>query len=258
MSKDYWLQQPADKALFEDLIWSRPENKMHAGKLLIVGGNAHGFAAPAEAYEASAKAGIGTARALLPDALQKTVGQFFHAGEYVPSTPSGSFATQALSELLDCANWADAVLLTDNFGRNSETAILLEKFIDKYAGFLTLSGDSLDYFLDKPEILERENTLIVADLQQLQKLSAASRFTQAFTSDMGILKLVDILHDFSNQHKAILIFPYEDSIAIGYKGKVVTTNKTAPNTLLGAHTATWWLQNPGKPLEACASAIFTL
>jgi hypothetical protein len=134
MDRTFWQRQTADKPLFPDLLWSRPETKRTAGKLLIVGGNAHGFSAAAEAYGAAAKAGIGTARVLLPDSLQKTVGKVFAAGEYAPSTPSGSFSQQALAELLELAQWADGVLLAGDFGRNSETAILLESFAAKYQG----------------------------------------------------------------------------------------------------------------------------
>ncbi len=71
--------------------------------MLIGGGNAHGFAAAGEAHGEAAKAGIGTARVILPDSLQKTVGKVFEAGEYAPSTPSGSFSQKALAELLDMA-----------------------------------------------------------------------------------------------------------------------------------------------------------
>src|SRR3954462_7666379 len=111
MDRTYWHKQTPDKPLFPDLLWSRPENKRQAGKLLIVGGNTHGFAAAGEAYAEAIKAGIGTARVLLPDGLQKTVGRVFEAGEYAPSTPSGSFGRQALAELLSLSRWADGTLL---------------------------------------------------------------------------------------------------------------------------------------------------
>src|SRR5882762_3047468 len=107
MTDTYWYKQTSEKPLYPDLLWSRPENKSQAGKLLIVGGNLHGFAAAGEAYTEAVKAGIGTARVLLPDSLQKTVGRVFEAGEYAPSTPSGSFSRKALAELLDMSGWSD-------------------------------------------------------------------------------------------------------------------------------------------------------
>src|SRR6185369_8603868 len=131
MDRDYWLRQEAGKPLFPELEWSRPENRSQAGKLLIIGGNLHGFAAPAEAYAEATKAGIGTARVLLPDAVQKIVGRFLENGEFAPSTPSGSFSQKALNEWLIHSSWADGVLLAGDLGRNSETAIVLEKFLGK-------------------------------------------------------------------------------------------------------------------------------
>src|SRR3990167_5419572 len=139
MADTYWLKQAKDKPLFEDLLWSRPENKRLAGKLLIVGGNLHGFAAPGTAYGASLKAGIGTCRIIMPDSLKKIViphFSHFHGStlqmEFAPSTISGSFSKEALAQILDSAQWADGVLLAGDFGRNSETAILLEKLLNKY------------------------------------------------------------------------------------------------------------------------------
>jgi NAD(P)H-hydrate repair Nnr-like enzyme with NAD(P)H-hydrate dehydratase domain len=144
MDRTYWLKQTLRQPLYGELLWSRPENRLHAGKLLIVGGNVAGFAAAAEAYAESGRAGVGTARVLLPDSLQKTVGKVFEAGEYAPSTPSGSFAQRALAELLSMSSWSDGVLLAGDLGRNSETAILLEHYVEKYSGQLTFTKDAAD------------------------------------------------------------------------------------------------------------------
>src|SRR5579884_1584050 len=150
MDREFWLKQGPDKPLFPDLIWSRPENKAFAGKLLVIGGNAHGFAAAADAYSEAVKTGAGSVRVLLPDVLMKTVSKLFPAGEYVTSTPSGSFARQALSEILAASEWADASLLAGNFGHNSETAVLLEQYIEKCKGALIITHDGLDYFVRQP------------------------------------------------------------------------------------------------------------
>src|SRR5690348_6592497 len=122
MNAAKWYKQTLDKPLFPKLAWSRPETKQTAGKLLIIGGNLHGFAAPAEAFTHAKAAGIGTTKVLLPNALQKTVGTMLETGEYAPSTPSGSFSKAALDTWLDFSTWADGILLAGDIGRNSETA----------------------------------------------------------------------------------------------------------------------------------------
>ena len=72
------------------MLWSRPENKKHAGKLLVVGGNAQGFAAAAEGYSYADKAGAGTVRVLLPDSLQKTVSKLFEGANMPRVRPAAA------------------------------------------------------------------------------------------------------------------------------------------------------------------------
>jgi len=259
MDRTFWHKQTPDKPLFPDLLWSRPENKRLAGKLLIVGGNAHGFAVPAAAYGEAEKAGIGTARVLLPNSLEKTVGRVFPAGEYAPSTPSGSFGQTALAELLDMAAWADGVLLAGDLGRNSETAILLEQMLIKYRGQLSLTGDALDYFLTNPaELLGRPNTLLGPTFSQLQKLASASHFATAFTSKLDFLHIIDGLHEFTEQHDAYLIFPHQTTIFVAIDGQVTTTKPVSAGSAvlqLATQASVWWLQNPSQPLAAVSSAV---
>jgi NAD(P)H-hydrate repair Nnr-like enzyme with NAD(P)H-hydrate dehydratase domain len=263
VDKEYWIKQAADKPLFGDLVWSRPENAAHAGKLLIVGGNLYGFNNPALAYTEAGKAGIGVARVLLPDALQKTVGKVFEAGEYGPSTPSGSFSTRALAEVLPMAAWADGVLLSGDFGRNSETAILLEKFAAKYSGPLTISCDAADYFTSAPQAtLGRADTAWVISFAQLQKLAMHAKYTAAFTFDMDFLRLIDMLHDFTALHQTHIITKHLDTIFVASNGQVSSTRlhqdmgvwrlKTA------SHAAVWWLQNPSKPFQALTTGVSSM
>lgn len=261
--QDYWQRQNPNKPLFSDLLWSRPENKSYAGKLLIIGGNAYGFAAPALAYQSSIKAGIGTARVLLPDSLQKTVGRTFVAGEYAPSTPSGSFSQKALAELLSAAGWADGVLLAGDFGRNSETAILLEKFLDKYSGQLTITQDAADYFTKTPtKLLARPDTLLTISFSQLQKLATSAGFTTAFTYEMDFVKLLEALHEFSQQYEAHIITCRDGTLFVAANGKISTTKPDQPKKVwrveTAAHAATWWLQNPSKTYEALTTSLVGL
>jgi NAD(P)H-hydrate repair Nnr-like enzyme with NAD(P)H-hydrate dehydratase domain len=261
--QDYWQKQTKQKPLFEDLLWSRPEQAAHAGKLLIVGGNAHGFAAPAEAYGEADKAGIGVSRVLLPDSLQKTVGRILTNGEYAPSTPSGSFARSALASLLDMSNWADATLLAGDFGRNSETAILLEQFMSKYDGQVILTKDSADYFIPAPAaLLNRPQTLLVVSFAQLQKMATSARFERAFTFDMDFLRLIDMLHDFSLRYKAALIVKHSDSILVAYEGQVSSTklsnNVSVWRVKTAAYASVWQLQNPTKVFASLTTSILAV
>ena len=260
MDRTWWHRQTPDKPLHPDLLWSRPQNKRQAGKLLIVGGNVHGFAAAGEAYSQAIKAGIGTARVLLPDSLQKTIGKVFEAGEYAPSTPSGSFAQTALGELLELAAWADSVLLAGDFGRNSETAIVLEKFVDKYNGRLTLTKDAVDYFIKTPSsLLDRVDCLLVPSFAQLQKLAIKASLTTVLTFSMDFLRLVDALHELTDKYQAGIIIKHLQTIFVALNGEVSTTKLDEDLETWRVATATraavWWLQNPGKPFEAMTASL---
>lgn len=260
MEHTYWQRQGSDKPLFPDLLWSRPEQKSAAGKLLVTGGNLHAFAAPAEAYTEAEKAGIGTVRVVLPDATKKIVGRIMEHVEYAPSTPSGSFSQQALAELLDLAMWSDGVLFAGDLGRNSETAILLEKFASKYAGQLTLTKDATDYVVSSPELVrDRENTLLVLSFAQLQKLAVTLGFEKPFTFDMSLLHLVESLHDFTKRYAPHIIVKHLDQIHCAVDGQVVSTKLEKDPEIwrvkTAAHASVWWLQNPMKTLESISTSV---
>jgi hypothetical protein len=260
MDRTYWHKQTPTEPLFPDLQWSRPQTKATAGKLLIVGGNIQSFAAAGTAYSEAVSAGIGSTRVILPDRLQKTVSQLFPAAEYAPSTPSGSFGRQALAELLDHAAWADGVLLAGDLGRNSETAVLLEQFIEKFQGQLTITQDAADYFIQAPQkLLVRQKTLFVISFAQLQKLATGAHFATALTSDMDFLRLIDALHEFTEQHQISIVTEHLNSLFVAVNGQVSTTKPAAKSSVweikTAAQAAVWWLQNPSKPYEALSTAI---
>lgn len=261
MERAYWLRQEPGKPLFPELEWSRPENRQAAGKLLVVGGNAHGFAAPAEAYTAAVKAGAGTVRVLLPDAIRKIVGMVLENGEFAPSTPvSGSFSQKALGDLLSLSAWADGVLLAGDMGRNSETAILLEKYLGKQLAAVTVTKDAVDYAVAAPHcILARTGTLLVLSLSQLQRLGIAAQFPRAVTFSMDLLHLVEWLHDFTTEHHCYVVVKHHTQIIAAVHGQVSSTRLNADIPVWRLRTAAtasvWWMQNPSKPFEAITTAI---
>lgn len=260
MENTNWLKQTADKPLFPDLLWSRPETKQARGKLLIIGGNKFSFVAPAGAYNAAMKAGIGSARVILPDSLRRVVGKMFPEAEFAPSTPSGSFSRQALAEVLDCAQWAGGVLLAGDFGRNSETAILLESLSSKYKGQLTVANDSTDYFLQsKSPLLERENTVLVINLGKLQKLAKNNRPSTPILHNMSLMELVSTLTDWTSGSPIALITKHEGNLIAAYGGKAVTSvqaEETSWQLDLASYACVWSLQQPDKTLESIASSIY--
>lgn len=254
-----WDKQSGDQPLFPDLLWSRPENKRQAGKLLIIGGNKFGFAAVATAYGAAQSAGIGSTRILLPDALVKTVGRFLPEAEYAPSTPSGSFSRQSLLPMLELAKWADGVLLAGDFGRNSETAIVLERFLDEYKGQVTLQQDALDYFwMSGSPLFKRDKSTIIANLGKLQKFAKNNRPATPVLHSMSLKALVELLHEWTAQTSVAILTKHEDNFVAAVGGQVTTTVAASVDwqTKLGAYVSVWGLQQPQKIFAAYACAVF--
>jgi hypothetical protein len=167
------LRQKVGEPLFPDLLWARPENKQQAGKVLVIGGNSYSLSDPAMAYNHVEKAGVGAIRVLLPDKAGKLLPKSVLPVDLSPTNVSGSFALKSLDSWLEHTAWADAVLLAGDFGRNSETAILVEKYLTKTTVPLIFTNDALHY-LEIPVLASATtHVFAVGGLGQLQRILTA-------------------------------------------------------------------------------------
>lgn len=258
----YWLKQQPDKPLFPDIEWNKPEQRSHAGKLAIVGGNKLGFVSVGDAYGIARTAGIGQVRVLLPDALKKSMPPTITDVVYAPSNPSGSLARDATADMHALSAWADAVLLIGDAGRNAETAIVYEDFVRQYQGLLTITRDSVDLLQNAPElIVEREHTLLVLSFAQLQKLFTKVYYPKILVFSMQLQQLVETLHKFTITYPITIVTLHQDHIVIAHGGQVVTMPWGNPMAIwkgtVATQAACYWLWNPSKPLQASASSLLS-
>ena len=256
-----WHKQSSDQPLYENLFWSRPENKAARGKLLIVGGNKYGFAAPAQAYMAAQSAGSGDVRAVLPNAIQKLVGGFFEHAIFTASTPSGSLSNQSMSDLLAASQWSDGVLLAGDVGKNAETTVALESFARHYPGTLVATRDSISLLqAQSTTLLDRPKTVLVVTMQQLQKLATNSKFAHAFTFDMPQQQLIERLAILSKNHPAAFVLKRLKQVYVAVDGKVsvtqIASDKDVWRVELSAYASVWAIQQPQKPFEALTCSVF--
>lgn len=256
---NYWKKQEPNKPLYPDLAWDKPENKNHAGKLLIIGGNTHEFSAPGQAYEVAIKTGIGVAKVLLPDSLQKSLGRILENGEYAPSNKSGSFASSSLDSWLQWADWSDGVMLAGDLGRNSETAIVLEKFINSCSKPLIITKDAIDYFrANALMVAKRPSTVLVLSLSQLQKFCIEVNWTTPVTYSMGLAQLVELLHSLTNTYDISVITTHNDVYFVAHKGFVSTTKTSEQQSWrveMAAKASVWLIQNKKRPFEALTNSL---
>jgi len=260
MEYSYWLKQSSTQPLFPDIEWSKPEQRSHAGRLGIIGGNKLGFAGVAEAYQAANSAGVGEIRVLLPDALRKAIPPVITNTVFAATNPSGSLAKEALAEMAALGAWAQTVLLIGDAGRSSETAIVYEEFVRRYDGPLVATRDAIDLLKNTPQLfVERPSTVLVASFAQLQKIFQGVYYPKILTFSMQLTNLVEALHKFTITYPVTLVTLHKETLVIAHGGAVITAPWENPMAIWRGHTASlataYWVWNPTKPLEAIATSI---
>ncbi len=260
MEPTFWRRQSASKPLFPDLEWSKPERRDQAGKLAVIGGNKLGFAAVAESYQLALEVGVGQVRVVLPDALKKAVPPTLLDVIVAPSNPSGSLSADAKPELVATSEWADAVLLVGDAGRNSETSVLYEQFVSDYQGPLTVTRDAIDLIKNDPRLLvERPDTLLVASFAQTQKLFQGVYYPKILTFSMQLLQLVEALHKFTITYPCTIMTLHKDTLILAQQGQVITQSWEEPMAIwrgsVATRAAAYWLWNPSQPLAASAASL---
>ncbi len=239
MNLEYWKRQTPEKPLYPEIEWNKPERKDQAGNLLVIGGNKLGFSAVAESYNAARETGAGAIRVLLPDCLKSTVPKTLQDVIFAACNTSGGLNKDAEPELLASAQWSNGILMIGDAGRNAETAILYETFLERHQGPLTISRDAIDLIKNNPRLLvEREQTLIVASFAQVQKLFQGVYYPKMLTFNMQLLQLVEALHKFTITYPSTIMTLHNETIIIAHSGEVVTQEWTNPMAIWRGNVAT--------------------
>ncbi len=256
----YWQKQSSTKPLFPDIEWSRPEQRSHAGKLAIIGGNKLGFAAVNDTYNTSVEVGAGQIRAILPDSLKKSIPASISDAVFIASNSIGGFSRDALPELMAACDWAEVCLVVGDTGRNSETAMALERLVRTHHGHLVITRDAVD--LLKPisqTVIEREKTTLVLSFAQLQKLFQTVYYPRILSFSMQLMQLVDALHKFTITYPVTIVTFHQGQLIVAHEGQVVSQEFSEPMLIwrgvTAARAASYLLWNPTKPLESITTSF---
>ena len=260
MDVPYWRQQTAEKPLFPDIEWNKPEQRTMRGRLGIIGGNKLGFAGVAEAYTTALDSGAGEVRVLLPDCLRRTIPSSMTDVIFGACNPSGSLSRDALPEIGALTAWATGILLAGDAGRNSETAIAYSDLIREYTGPLTITRDAIDLVKNDTEALvNRPSTMLIVSFAQLQKLFQAVYYPKMLTFSMQLLQLVEAVHKFTITYPVTLVVLHRETLITAHNGQVVTTKWDNPMAIwrgqTAARAASYLLWTPGQPLEAISASL---
>lgn len=261
MANTDFIKQDSTNPAFPELLWSKPEQIAGRGRLLIIGGNAHGLTAPLKAYEYATEAGAGHARVLLPASLKQFAGKILEHGEYAPYTPSGSFSKKALDTALDNAAWAHAVLLAGDIGRNSETSMMFGSFLRAFKGSVVLTKDGVDAVLSEiKEFVNRENTILVLSFSQLQKIVQKLAPDVAVTLSSPIQAIADVLSVITKEKGLTIVTVAPEVLYVSSNGLVSVTKIETNSELWALRSASfisvWAAQQPEKLFESVTTAVY--
>lgn len=269
MSGDYWRRQEAGEALFNDVLWSKPERRDQAGRLAIIGGSSQGFFAVAASYGWAVRAGVGEVRVLMPDALRhklpRQVTSLISDLILTDSNPSGGFAEAAMRDFTAAAQWSNNALLIGDSGANSETAQLYAEFLadkDLTEVRVTIARDAVDQIVYCAEsILNRPKTTLVLSVAQLQKLARAVYYPRIITFSQGIKQMAETLHKLTLSYSATIVLFHDDNLFIASGGDVISQSFAAPTLVWSGEIPTIaavWQVWEADPLKAISAGLSTL
>ena len=258
------LKQTKQNQLFKDISWNLPENKLKAGKYLIIGGSEQSFQKIAITYEAFKNVNLGEIKFILPSSLQK----YFKVDpilNFSPSSRSGSFGLASLDELINYADWADVVLLAGDLSKNSETHILMDRFLTNYKSNLIINSEILDLMnLQINSLIYRDNTVVISNLETLQKIiSKDPKLTQhVIKLNSSLANTVDTLGQISLLIPNPIITKIEQNMIVLYRGRISISQRKEELTnwenKIAPMIAIYYYNNPNKIFEALTDAIYAI
>lgn len=255
----YWLKQSSTKPLYPHIEWNKPEQRAHAGKLAIIGGNKLGFVAVATAYTEALEAGAGSVRAILPDALKPALPPTILDTVFVPSNPSGGMAQDSKPLVEAALSWANHGLLIGDAGRNSETAIIYESLLSSTVP-LTITRDAVDLLRNASlTLVERPDTTLVLSFAQLQKLFQSVYYPKMLSFSMQLSLLVETLHKFTITYPLIVATFHQNQLVLASGGNVVTQEFDDPMRIwrgsIATRIACYQIWNPSHIFKASVASL---
>lgn len=256
----YWQQQTPGNSLFPDIEWNKPERRDQAGRLGIIGGSKLGFASVAEAWQTASQTGAGEVRALLPDALKKSVPPAMTDIIFGPTNNAGGLSNETSADILSLDDWSDVMLYIGDAGKNSQTAILYEELLAKTTTPSVITRDAVDLLQNSyPSILNNPHITLVLSLAQLQRLFKNTYYPKILTFSIQLTQLVEAVHKFTLTYPVTIMTFHAGQMIIARSGEVITQSWNDPMRIWRGTTATraacYLLWTPQAPLKALATSI---
>ena len=211
---EYWITKRTNN-LFSEVDLDAPEQRRFAGKILIVGGNRGQCFAVASALKKEKRMGAGEVRALMPDSLRNQVPSTPEL-YFAPAEASGAFGKASLEAIYRQAEWADAVILIGDCGKNAETSMAFAEFLNKSDKPVFITRDAIETVMPGATDwgLREAETGLFLTMPQLQKFLRAIYYPKVVTLTMPTNQLIETLHKFT--------LSYQMSVTTFHNGLIIT------------------------------------
>jgi NAD(P)H-hydrate repair Nnr-like enzyme with NAD(P)H-hydrate dehydratase domain len=247
MSNDYpdWLEtiEPTKEEI-ERLEWLIPEQRSKRGHFSVIGGDKNHITRVQETYSLLEAEKPASVSILVPKSWRKFLESNPDA-HFAEADNSGGFALAAEESITTRINSSDGTIFPGDLGRNSQTAQAIERAILQTSAPIILSGDSLE-LIQSLSLLNRENTTLVCNFGQFQRMAMSAKITPAVVSDMPHLKVIEVLHELTSNYPAAIVMKHFSWLIASHKGTVWRVNSKNDNFTLNSGVATlfWYTINP--------------
>jgi len=258
----YWTRQEKDP-LYPDILWNKPEQKSHAGKLAVIGGNSNSFHSVAQASTIASSLGVGEVISVLPASLKSKL-PHTPSLAFADATTTGSFSAKAADALIVASDSTDSTLLIGDLSRNSETTTAISQFIASTTKPIVITRDAVDILATTPNAINRDRITILTSMPQLQALFRALFYPKPLLLSQPLIPVIETLHKFTISYPTITIATlHREQLIIAHDANITTTDikntNYSPMSMWSGQLATTiaalQLWNPTKPLEATTTAI---
>ncbi len=258
-----WEIQNSDKALFPDVLWDKPENKIHANSALIIGGSSTNFHLVSDAYAYAQKINFAQLKFYLPKSLEKLTRSLLINTEYGDINKSGSFAMTNLANLISLSAQYDSTILIGNLGESSETNLLFEKLSNQIINKnLILCNDSLQFLNNQQLTTNPEKFTLIVELNQLQKIIRLLNFSQNIKSSDDLTIIADIVSKLAKKYLLKIVLRMNQHVLVFADDKCSLTKKNQIDdkwsSKISVEIASWMNFNTVKKYERLTTAAFSI
>ena len=241
------FERQNDSPLYPKVLWNRPVSRSGAGRILLPGGFRQDFSMLTAVHQAVTAAGAGECIAALPDVLVKLLGGA-PSTTFVHSSPSGSLGRQALARLLELSEDADSVMLGANLSANSDTTLLLERFLQECSRPVIGFGDVLASLQHRlPALIQRPGGLLIVTMPDVFKLAGALGISINIRRDGGLINKLEIIQQVAAAGMCdMAVYGSEIIISVGEQLGVtpLAYRLSELPALFYGTLASFWTQNP--------------